>query len=1130
MNPYAYQRSKTRTSASSKVAGPTFSSLAKDFLSALAGAKISAVTALAFILFAAVSVGAMTMISYAEIAGADSFAQSTAIAKGRVLGVDAYTSQLVTSEANSSIKIYVTPVSYSQASGMWNYKVSWARAKNVVGSIYINDQAISASAPQNGEGTFQVAPSSKNKVEFYSLANKKGTLLVRRYFTSKDASVQVACTQDAYQCADGSWVGRTAPACNFICPTTTPSYGYQTANVGPVNKGEWREGWIERFSASNFASEPADITVEGWAYDSGKALDIKIALKDSVTGKEYSAKSVSQWPMRNDIAAYLAPKIVSGKTFNGGMFKLVFSTLPAGKYYLANARYNGFLFNVHNQAYQPMWITAQPSYGYNGGLNLYSRETNAEVSIKAGTAGADLFFFEVSNSAGKGPYSLNSITFAPYTADALSSIGNYWVTDEYGNIIGYKDSVIAPSVQYGYNIIFPAQLVIGVNQVRYLKFKADILGGAPNKTIQFQALGIGYTYPNNAGYSYPGQINGLNNAIGKKITIVTSTDNQNIPRPGQLVNKEGTVYLVGNGVLHGIPSLAVFNSWGWVFTNVVTINSAESALPQGSPVPMKDPSCNKVLDQIAGKCGTGSRPIDISISLNSAVSSPIKVTPGQINQKIASFVISSGTSGEVNVSYIGFSAATGMENFKNLKMMVGSTQIGAIVPNLVAGQSYYFSPSAPGLKIPANGQIVVDAFADAGTVINVNNSVLISLYRIGGTLSSGASIPDNLGLMGQLVAVNGTTNTSFSVSINAAVDHLYVTSGKTNQKVGSFVLMANAPVTINSITMYATRNSIGSSFSNMVLKKGNSQENLAVAQSFISSNSNYTFILNNPLTISAVSAQIVDVYVDVDASAYSLGINGQNLVGLRSVNGYENNSGAALVVPWPVSGQVIYILNTASNQTPSAPTLPLGLSNIQAGNAQKVQVVASDPDQDQLTYVINWGDNSATTTLTGLAGTAVETSHTWSTAGTYMVRILVSDGKGGTSNNSYIATVSGFSNTLSLGAAFVSQSVPAIVSPGSYLDATVVFKNTGSQTWTNSTSNYQFQIGSQNPTGNKTWEGNALTVYKDVAPGETIPFVFHVKAPSVMGVYNFQWQMLQNSSAGAKYFGDLTPNMSIVVK
>ena len=34
---------------------------------------------------------------------------------------------------------------------------------------------------------------------------------------------RIICTQDAHQCADGSWVGRTGPTCAFECPSPSPS-------------------------------------------------------------------------------------------------------------------------------------------------------------------------------------------------------------------------------------------------------------------------------------------------------------------------------------------------------------------------------------------------------------------------------------------------------------------------------------------------------------------------------------------------------------------------------------------------------------------------------------------------------------------------------------------------------------------------------------------------------------------------------------------------------------------------------------------------------------------------------------------------------------------------------------------
>ncbi|OGG57627.1 hypothetical protein A2765_00175 [Candidatus Kaiserbacteria bacterium RIFCSPHIGHO2_01_FULL_56_24] len=49
----------------------------------------------------------------------------------------------------------------------------------------------------------------------------------------------VACTADAMQCTDGSYVGRTGPNCEFVCPsaTTTPPTGGGGGGILPYNSG-----------------------------------------------------------------------------------------------------------------------------------------------------------------------------------------------------------------------------------------------------------------------------------------------------------------------------------------------------------------------------------------------------------------------------------------------------------------------------------------------------------------------------------------------------------------------------------------------------------------------------------------------------------------------------------------------------------------------------------------------------------------------------------------------------------------------------------------------------------------------------------------------------------------------------
>ena len=41
----------------------------------------------------------------------------------------------------------------------------------------------------------------------------------------------VACTADAMQCPDGSYVGRSGPNCQFVCPTPAPSCSVLTRSI-----------------------------------------------------------------------------------------------------------------------------------------------------------------------------------------------------------------------------------------------------------------------------------------------------------------------------------------------------------------------------------------------------------------------------------------------------------------------------------------------------------------------------------------------------------------------------------------------------------------------------------------------------------------------------------------------------------------------------------------------------------------------------------------------------------------------------------------------------------------------------------------------------------------------------------
>ena len=121
----------------------------------------------------------------------------------------------------------------------------------------------------------------------------------------------------------------------------------------------------------------------------------------------------------------------------------------------------------------------------------------------------------------------------------------------------------------------------------------------------------------------------------------------------------------------------------------------------------------------------------------------------------------------------------------------------------------------------------------------------------------------------------------------------------------------------------------------------------------------------------------------------------------------------------------------------------------------------------------------------------------------------------------------GFLTTPQLAASFVSQSVPNVVTAGTSFSVTVTLKNTGTTAWTALNS---FRLGSQSPANNTTWGPSRafLAATDTIHQGQQKSFTFTATAPTVPGVYAFQWQMVQDGG-GAGFFGSTTPLVNINV-
>jgi len=100
-------------------------------------------------------------------------------------------------------------------------------------------------------------------------------------------------------------------------------------------------------------------------------------------------------------------------------------------------------------------------------------------------------------------------------------------------------------------------------------------------------------------------------------------------------------------------------------------------------------------------------------------------------------------------------------------------------------------------------------------------------------------------------------------------------------------------------------------------------------------------------------------------------------------------------------------------------------------------------------------------------------------------------------------------------AAFVSQEVPELEA-GETVTVSITMKNTGQTAWT---PRGQFRLGSQGPADNVHWGLTRvhLSEADSILPGAEKTFVFDVTVPDADGLFNFQWQMVQD---GEEWFGE----------
>lgn len=109
---------------------------------------------------------------------------------------------------------------------------------------------------------------------------------------------------------------------------------------------------------------------------------------------------------------------------------------------------------------------------------------------------------------------------------------------------------------------------------------------------------------------------------------------------------------------------------------------------------------------------------------------------------------------------------------------------------------------------------------------------------------------------------------------------------------------------------------------------------------------------------------------------------------------FQNNFFLAIMDDWIYTGwsePLIVTVTTSGNNAPSAPSIS-GTQTGSVGNSYEYTFVATDPDGDEVYYLVDWGDGSATG-WTGpyTSGEMVKLNKTWDADGTYIIQAKAKD-------------------------------------------------------------------------------------------------------------------------------------------
>ncbi len=254
------------------------------------------------------------------------------------------------------------------------------------------------------------------------------------------------------------------------------------------------------------------------------------------------------------------------------------------------------------------------------------------------------------------------------------------------------------------------------------------------------------------------------------------------PSPaGTLINNMGTIMLVGTNGTMGIPSVSVFNSWGYSFADTVPANAADKAMPMsGGVMTARVPG---QLSPVGVANGTPTPTVTGPISASLAYDNPASgtVVKGTTGNVLAKFVFSgNGAVTGITLKRVGVSADT---TLSNVYLYDGNTRL-TDAASVNTGSVINFSNAAGLFSVSGSRTISVKADIDSNATAGQTAGVQLTSIMSGSNTTS-FSITGNtftVASVSDLATVDFATATPSGGTVDPAKD---VTVFQSNVSVGS---------------------------------------------------------------------------------------------------------------------------------------------------------------------------------------------------------------------------------------------------------------------------------------------------------------------------------------------------------